>query len=143
MQNIGTYTTSSGTSSGTASGGYRHLTAGRSPSAFSDLETVGGRGNAEIEFFNTPLGILVSASISDLEHSDGSVQGTCSIEISGEERRARARTFPPIFLRDGRGHMSFVTGRFSLCDIIGRKITLSCGEKQLACGLIRGACAFS
>ena len=132
---------------------YAGLIRDRRPSAFSSLITTEQNENADkIEFFCTPIGIVINASLSGFSSLDDGFDA-CHMEIDGkrnigknEEKaynyRARTSNLPPVFLRGGRGYISFMTDRFTLCDIIGRKITLSRGGRQIASGFIKEASSF-
>ena len=141
---------------------YAGLIRDRRPSAFSSLITTEQNENADkdknekssakIEFFSTPRGIVINASLSGFSSLDDGYDA-CHMEIDGkrnigknEEKaynyRARTSNLPPVFLRGGRGYVSFMTDRFTLCDIIGRKITLSRGGRQIASGFIKEASSF-
>lgn len=142
---------------------YAGLIKDRCPIAFSSLSATDQndegdesgkkeKGNAKIEFFSTPIGIVINASLFGFPSQDDGFDA-CHMEIDGkrsigksEEKaynyRVRTSNLPPVFLRGGRGYVSFMTDRFTLGDIIGRKITLSRGGRQIASGFIKEASSF-
>lgn len=139
-------------------GSYSSLLRGRRPFARAEL-----RGSAEyptingtVEFYSTPMGVVVSAEVRDLPYDKDS---PCSPQIYGfhihnagkctgtvEEPFSEAGShfsksncphpshsgdLPPLFGNQGYAWCAFLTGRFSPEDIMGRSVIVHSAPDDL------------
>ena len=120
-----------------------------------------------IRFFPCRQGTLVSARIWGLPesgtgffgfhiHAGGSCRGAGfpgtegHYDPVGTEHPSHAGDLPPLLGNHGRAHLEVISGRFQVCDIIGRTVvihsrpddfkTQPAGDAgaKIACGVIRG-----
>ena len=147
----------------------------RGPDAQADI--FGGEANPRlrgtVRFYQTPQGVLVLAEVSGLPDTGarckGSIfafhihsGGTCSGSADDPFRDAQghynpencphpahAGDMPPLFSNKGYAAQAFLTGRFTVREIIGRTVIIHAGTDdftshpagnagaRIACGVIR------
>ncbi len=126
---------------------YAFLKRGRKPYAGADLRgtnTDGSCVTGRILFYDTPLGVMISAEVEGLSGSS-SVYGFCLCE--GEARcrggKRLCRCMPLIYGKNGRGRGSLVTEWLRREPLIGRRVTLResvapdlCAARSVAEGIV-------
>ncbi len=120
---------------------------GRTPFATVDIKGDGERGEirGSADFYYTPLGMLVCASVGGLGKSKEERGGVYSLAFG--ERPAEAGiscAIPPLYERGGYAWCSALTGKISPCEILGKRVTLVDMRKEtlgahLATGTVRSA----
>ncbi len=126
---------------------YESLIRDRFPCAISKIFIQGEEHHiGKIEFFSTPAGTVMRAGISSIPHS-GEKYEPLFLEIcdkdteSCEERmyKIRSKKLPPIFVKNGKGDVTFLTSRLSAADLIGRRLLLKKNGEKIASGNIAQA----
>lgn len=128
--------------------GYAFLKQGRIPYARAELCGCGGMSvSGMLFFYDTPLGILVSAEIGGKDFSKG-VYGFCMGErgtCDCGERNGICLHMPLIYGMEGRGKGTVVTGALRGVSLMGREISLResrgrhfCMSEAIAVGRIIG-----
>lgn len=147
----------------------------RGPDARADI--FGGEANPRlrgtVRFYQTPQGVLVLAEVSGLPdtgerckdsifafhiHSGGTCSGSADDPFRDAQGHynpencphpAHAGDMPPLFSNNGYAAQAFLTGRFTVREIIGRTVIIHAGTDdftsqpagnagaRIACGVIR------
>ena len=147
----------------------------RGPDAQADI--FGGEANPRlrgtVRFYQTPQGVLVLAEVSGLPdtgerckdsifafhiHSGGTCSGSADDPFRDAQGHyhpenyphpAHAGDIPPLFSNEGYAAQAFLTGRFTVREIIGRTVIIHAGTDDftsqpagnagasIACGVIR------
>lgn len=147
----------------------------RGPDAQADI--FGGEANPRlrgtVRFYQTPQGVLVLAEVSGLPdtgerckdsifafhiHSGGACSGSADDPFRDAQGHyhpencphpAHAGDMPPLFSNKGYAAQAFLTGRFTVREIIGRTVIIHAGTDdftsqpagnagaRIACGVIR------
>ena len=119
------------------------------------------------EFYQQQNGVLVVVRVSGLPEENESGffalhihEGDCCggenfaetgghYDPCGCEHPDHAGDLPPLLSNDGRAHLAVLTGRFRVCDVIGRTVVIHSGPddfhsqpagnagQKIACGVIR------
>ncbi len=119
----------------------------RTPCAYSNIVTESGADIGKIEFYNTPAGTVVNASVYNLPDMYEDYL-PLFMEIDDKEApeqknkyRIKTKRLPPVFVKEGKGSVSFLTDLLKSFDLIGRRLVLKKqGEtKALAYGSISEA----
>ncbi|MBR2353577.1 MAG: hypothetical protein IKA76_03650 [Clostridia bacterium] len=114
--------------------GYEFLKKGRKPYASAILR--GGRASlvkGEIFFYDTPLGILMSAQIEGLPRFNGIYE----FDLEGDERErgtgqtGRCFPFPLVYARNGKGSASCISETLRRIPLCGHRILLRESRKSL------------
>ena len=120
---------------------------GRTPFATVDIKGNGERGEirGSADFYYTPLGMLVCASVKGLGKSSGERGGVYSLSFGDKGVDAGIScAIPPLYERGGYAWCSALTGKISPCEILGKRVTLVDMRKEtlgthLATGTVRSA----
>ncbi len=129
--------------------GYAFLRRGRSPYAKATLLGCNGQEvRGTLSFYDTPLGILVSAEFEGGDFRKG-VYGFCMGCGKGDpcrDRNGSCLHMPLIYGRDGRGKGAVITEALRGVSLMGREISLResrgrhfCASDTVARGRIEGS----
>ncbi len=120
---------------------------GRTPFATVDIKGKGERGEirGSADFYYTPLGMLVCASVKGLGRENGKRGGVYSLSFGERPDEAgMSCAIPPLYERGGYAWCSALTAKISPCEILGKRVTLVDMRKEtlgarLATGTVRSA----